>query len=455
MDKILIVEDNTSMREMLVSILQEKGYVVKQAPDVATALLLLKKEFFSVILSDLQMPEIDGMSFLKKIQDYGIPFIMITAYGSIEHAVEAMKSGAFDFISKPVDPEYLFIIIKKALKSTRIIRENLIFKEVYSAMIKKSAIIGSSHAILNEAEKIKKVASTNTPVLLLGESGTGKELFARSIHRLSNRKDKPFIAVNSASIPENLLENELFGHEKGSYTDAYVQQIGKLELAQGGTFFLDEIGELPIQLQGKLLRVIEEKSISRIGSSQEIDLDIRFVFATNTNLENAVSEKKFRNDLFFRISVFPVTLPPLRDRKGDVELLTNFFLKKFSKEMNHNTDICISKEAIKKLSSYNWPGNVRELSNTIERAVILCKSGAIHKKDIILPKTTINYDEEIDMDGSLKDIIAKLIKRVEIKKIKKTLDLTNNNKTQTAKLLDISYKTLLTKIKEYDICKDS
>ncbi len=455
MEKILIVEDNIAMREMLVSILKEKGYIVKDAPDVSTALLLLKKESFSIILSDLQMPGMDGLSFLKKIKDNRIPFIMITAYGSIEQAVEAMKEGAFDFISKPVDPEYLFIIIKKALKSTQIVRENLIFKEVHSSMIEKSSIIGNSRAILQEAEKIRKVAHTNTPVLLLGESGTGKELFARALHRLSDRKEQPFIAVNSASIPENLLENELFGHEKGSYTDAYIQQIGKLELAQGGTFFLDEIGDLPFRLQGKLLRVIEEKSISRIGSSQEINLDIRFVFATNSNLETAVAENRFRKDLFFRISVFPVTLPPLRERKGDIDLLTKFFIKKFCKDMNRNKELSINETVVKKLSEYNWPGNVRELSNTIERAVIISRSDEIQSSDIILPKNIVNFEEEISMSGSLKHVTTKFVKRIEIKMIKDTLEITKNNKTEAAKLLEISYKTILEKIKEYGIQKEN
>ncbi len=307
---------------------------------------------------------------------------------------------------------------------------------------------------MREAEKIKSVAPTNSPVLLLGESGTGKELFARAIHRLSDRKDKPFIAVNAASIPENLLENELFGHEKGSYTDAYIQQIGKLELAQGGTFFLDEIGDMPLHLQGKLLRVIEEKMISRIGGSQEITLDIRFIFATNTNLEKAIEEKHFRKDLFFRISVFPVTLPPLRERKGDISLLTKFFIKKFSMEMNRNNDLLVSEAIIKKLSEYNWPGNVRELSNTIERAVILCKSNEISISDIIMPKTIINLDEYINYSGSLKAITSRAIRKIEIIKISDTLKTTNNNKTKAAKLLEISYKTLLEKIKEYDICKE-
>ncbi len=455
MNKILVVEDNAAMREMLVSILEEKGYIVKEAPEVSTALLLLKKEAFSVILSDLQMPGMDGLSFLKRVKGYGIPFIMITAFGSIEEAVEAMKSGAFDFISKPVDPEYLFLIIQKALESTRIIRENLLFKEVNNALIEKSAIIGDSPAIKQEAEKISKAAPTRTPILLLGESGTGKELFARAIHRLSDRKDKPFIALNSASIPENLLENELFGHEKGSYTDAHIQQIGKLELAQGGTFFLDEIGDLPFRLQGKLLRVIEEKSISRIGGSQEIHLDIRFVFATNVDLEQSVRNGHFRKDLYFRISVFPIKLPPLRERKGDLEILTRFFIRKFCLEMNCNQKIDISDAALSKLSGYHWPGNIRELSNTMERAVILCLGDRIEEGDIILPEAQLKIEEEISLKGTLKAVTARAVRFVEKKKIEQILLQCDSNKMETAKKLEISYKTLLEKVKEYEIGKEN
>ena len=453
MEKILVVEDNKSMREMLENILTEKKYSVKSTADVSTALLLLKKEYFSVIISDLQLPDMDGLSFFKRVKNLKIPFIILTGYGSVEKAVKAIREGAFDFISKPVDPDYLFIMIEKALESTRILRENIILKEVYSSTIGKSQIIGNSKNIINEAEKIKHVAVTDTPVLLLGESGTGKELFARAIHNLSPRKDEPLIAINSASIPENLLENELFGHKKGSYTDAYLSQIGKLELAQGGTFFLDEIGDLSPNLQGKILRIIEDKKISRIGSNQEIDLNIRFIFATNKNLEKEIAQSRFRKDLFFRINAFPVNLPPLRERGNDIILLSQYFIKKFSIEMKKG-DITISEKAKNKLISYDWPGNVRELQNTIERALIISKDNKITYKDIILPDKSINITEDFNFKGNLKQVTSRATKAIEKIKIEDVLKQVDFNKTKAAKILEISYKTLLDKIKEYGISSE-
>lgn len=435
---------------MLQNILEEKGYLVKTANDVLEALLLLKRENFHVIISDLQMPGMDGIEFLKKISHLKIPFILLTAFGSIELAVTAIKEGAFDFISKPVDPDYLFLMIEKAIRSTQILRENIIFKEYYESERGNPIIIGSNISIMREAEKLKQVAVMDTPVLLLGESGTGKELFARAIHQLSDRRDKPFIAINAASIPENLLENELFGHEKGSYTDAYMRQIGKLELSQSGTFFLDEIGDLPLNVQGKILRVIEEKTVCRIGSNQEIDLDIRFIFATNVNLEKAVSESKFRKDLYFRISVFPIHLPPLREREDDIILLSDYFIKKFSIEMK-KPNITMTEKARIKLMNYQWPGNIRELLNTIERSLIICNGKEITENDIILPEKPFCLVDDFNFSGSLKQVASRAVQKVEMIKIENTMKEVRYNKTKAAEILEVSYKTLLDKIKEYGI----
>jgi len=450
MNKLLVVEDNKAMREMLQSILAEKGHNVKTANDVADALLLLKNESFNVIISDLQMPGMDGLEFLRKIKYLNIPFILLTAYGSIDIAVSAMKEGAFDFVSKPVDPDYLFLIVDKALESTRILRENIVFKEILISEMEKSVIVGNSPCLLKEAEKLKQVAVTGAPVLLLGESGTGKELFARAIHRLSERREKPFIAINSASIPGNLLENELFGHEKGAYTDAYVRQMGKLELAQGGTFFLDEIGDLPLNLQGKILRVIEEKKVSRIGSNLEIDLDIRFIFATNIDIEKAVTESRFRRDLYFRINVFPIHLPPLRERDGDIGLLAEYFIRKFSLTMKKR-NVTLSNAARVKLEKYSWPGNIRELLNTVERAMILCKGNEITENDIILPEKPFSLVEDFNFSGTLKQVSGRAIHKVEKIKIESTLHEVGFNRVKAAEILGVSYKTLLEKMKEYDI----
>ena len=450
MAKILVVEDNASMREMLTSIIAEKGFETENAACVGDALALLKKSEFAMIVSDLQLPDMDGLSFYKKIKHLQIPFIILTAYGSIEKAVEAIKEGAFDFIAKPVDPDYLLLMINKALAATQILRENLVLREVLQSEMGKTIIIGSSREILKEAEKIRQVAKTNTTVLLRGESGTGKELFARALHALSPRKDYPFITINSASIPDNLLENELFGHEKGSYTGAYLRQLGKLELAQGGTFFFDEIGDFPYSLQGKILRVLEEKSISRLGSSKDIRLDIRFIFATNQDLEKAIAEKRFRQDLYFRITSFPIQLPPLRERKADILLLGEYFVKKISLEIK-KCAITLSLPAREKLLAYNWPGNVRELQNTIERAVIICSGREISAAEIILPDKAFPIHDQFNLNGNLKAVGSRAQKMAEKMKISQVLAETVFNRSRAAEILEISYKTLLEKIKEYDL----
>jgi len=450
MVKILVVEDNASMREMLASIIAEKGYAVDAAADVSSAMSLLKRNDYAMIVSDLQLPDMDGLSFLKKVRDLQLPFIILTAYGSIEKAVEAIKEGAYDFIAKPVDPEYLLLMIDKALATTHIARENLVLREVLQSEMGKTVIIGSSREILHEAEKVRQVAQTQTTVLLRGESGTGKELFARAIHALSPRRERPFITINSASIPDNLLENELFGHEKGSYTGAHMRQIGKLELAQGGTFFFDEIGDFPLHLQGKILRVLEEKSVTRLGGGKAVPLDIRFIFATNQDLEKAAAEKRFRQDLYFRITSFPIELPALRDRPDDILLLGEYFVKKLSLEIKKN-EFSLSDAARKKLLAYNWPGNVRELQNTIERAVIIGRGPVLQPEEIILPGRSFPVQDSLNLNGNLKAVSSRAQKLAEKLKIGQVLAETSFNRSRAAKILEISYKTLLDKIKEYGL----
>jgi len=452
MVKILLVEDNASMREMLSSIISEKGFSVDAAADVASALELLKGSEYALVISDLQLPDMDGLSFFKKIRNLQLPFIILTAFGTIEKAVEAIKEGAFDFIAKPVDPDYLLLMIAKALATTHIARENLVLREVLQSELGKTVIIGSSREILREAEKVKQVARTSTTVLLRGESGTGKELFARAIHVLSPRQGQPFITINSASIPDNLLENELFGHEKGSYTGAYMRQLGKLELAQGGTFFFDEIGDFPIHLQGKILRVLEEKTITRLGSGKIIPLDIRFIFATNQDLEKAASEKRFRQDLYFRITSFPIELPPLRERKEDILLLGEHFTRKLSLEIK-KSEFMLSAAAREKLLAYAWPGNVRELQNTIERAVIISLGPAIGPEDIILPGKAFPVQDSFSLNGNLKAVASRAQKMAEKLKISQVLAETAFNRTRAAAILEVSYKTLLDKIKEYGLAE--
>jgi len=452
MVKILVVEDNASMREMLTSIIAEKGYAVDAAADVSAGLALLKKNEYAVILSDLQLPGLDGLAFLRKVRDLQLPFIILTAYGSIEKAVEAIKEGAYDFIAKPVDPDYLLLMIEKALATTHIARENLVLREVLQSEMGRTVIIGSSREILQEAEKVRQVAQASTTVLLRGESGTGKELFARAIHALSPRRERPFITINSASIPDNLLENELFGHEKGSYTGAHMRQIGKLELAQGGTFFFDEIGDFPLHLQGKILRLLEEKSITRLGSGKVIPLDVRFIFATNQDLEKAAAEKRFRQDLYFRITSFPIELPPLRERRGDILLLGEHFAKKLSLDIRKR-EFGLSEPAREKLLAYNWPGNVRELQNTIERAVIIGRGPLILPEEIILPAKAFPVGESFSLNGSLKAVGSRAQKLAEKLKIAQVLAETGFNRSRAARILEISYKTLLDKVKEYGLAE--
>ncbi|MCP2604816.1 sigma-54 dependent transcriptional regulator [Candidatus Aminicenantes bacterium AH-873-B07] len=452
--KILIVEDKKSMREMLALTLNKAGYKVDEANSAEEAIERLEKRRYLLLLSDLFLPGRDGIELLKKAKEIDpyLPVIMITAYGTIEKAVEAMKEGAYDFLSKPVDPDYLVLLVNRALEQERIFRENIFLKEEFAQKYGFPQIVGEEPIIKEVSKKAQKVAQTNSTVLLLGESGTGKELFARAIHQLSPRRDYPFITFNCASVPETLIENELFGHEKGAYTGATSRKLGKLELAHKGTFFLDEIGDLSFSLQAKLLRVLEEKTFERIGGTSTIEVDVRFILATNKDLKKEVEEGRFREDLYFRISVFPILLPPLRERKGDIPLLANYFLNKFSIEMRKK-GLTFSLESINKLMNYSWPGNVRELQNCIERAVILCEGKEISPEHIILPEDEIQFSvkPDFDLSGTLKEVVFKAKNMVEKEKIKRVLQDTGGDKKRTAQLLGVSYKTLLNKIKELRI----
>ncbi len=452
--KILIVEDKRSMREMLALTLNKAGYEVEEADSAEKAIKKLEQRKYLLLLSDLFLPGKDGIELLKMAKEIDpyLPVIMLTAYGTIEKAVQAMKEGAYDFLSKPVDPDYLVLLINRALEQERIFRENILLKEEFAQRYGFPQIVGEEPVLKEISQKAQKVAQTSSTVLLLGESGTGKELFARAIHQLSPRRDYPFITFNCASVPETLIENELFGHEKGAYTGAVSRKLGKLELAHKGTFFLDEIGDLSFSLQAKLLRVLEEKTFERIGGTSTIEVDVRFILATNKDLKKEVEEGRFREDLYFRISVFPIILPPLRERKGDIPLLANYFLNKFSVEMRKK-GLFLSEQTINKLMNYSWPGNVRELQNCIERAVILCEGKEILPEHIILPEEEIKFSERSDfnLSGTLKEVAERVRNQIEREKIKRTLFETKGNKKKTAQLLGISYKTLLKKLKELKI----
>jgi len=454
--KILLVEDKESLRQMLSTAIRKAGYTVDEAADGNPAVEKLRKQPYQLVITDLRLPTLSGLDILQiqKEIDSTIPVLLMTAHGSIEEAVSAMKHGAFDFLTKPVDISYLMLLINRAVEQRRLMLENIILKEEFQRAYGIPQIIGDSPAIQTVSQAIQRVAPTEATVLLTGESGTGKEVFSRAIHRLSSRRDKPFVTVNCAAIPHSLIENELFGHEKGSYTGAFTRKVGKFEVADQGTMFLDEIGELHISVQAKVLRVIEEQAFERIGGLETIHVNTRVVAATNRDLQDLVAKKEFREDLFFRLSVIPIHIPPLRERLSDVRLLAQFFVDKFSKEL-HRQELQLSAEAIRALEEYPWPGNVRELQNTIERAVILSDGKTIRAEDLNFAfqarRESDDFVQFFDLTGSLTDVSSRASRAAEKTKIKQALELSAWNKTQAAELLDVSYKTLLNKVKEYEL----
>src|SRR3989454_1160696 len=386
MEPLLLVEDKTELRTMLRKALERAGYAVDEAPDGAAAIQKIRARRYLLVITDLKMPGASGLEVLRatKQADAATPVLLLTAYGSVEEAVAAMKEGAFDFLQKPVDLDHLKLLVQRAARQQEMQRENLLLREEYAERYGFPRIVGEDASIRQVSQQIQKVAATDSTCLLLGESGTGKELFALAIHHLSPRRENPFVALNCAAIPEGLVENELFGHEKGAFTGAGARKVGKMDLAHRGTLFLDEIGELPLAIQAKLLRVLEEKRFERVGGTQSIDVDVRIVVATNRNLQKLIEEKLFREDLYFRISAVPMTIPPLRERGNDVLLLADDFLEKFSREFG-KTGLELSEEARGRLLHYRWPGNGPQVQNTLERAVSLADGTSIRGDGLQLP----------------------------------------------------------------------
>ncbi len=453
METILIVEDRESMSDMLKETLKAEGYRTVIARDGLEGIKKLKEDRVDLVLTDLKLPKKDGIDVLRAAKEENplMPVIVMTAFGSVETAVIAMKEGAFDFITKPFDTDHLLMLMKRALETQRLMTENMLLKEEFSAQLGIPRIIGKSEKIASVAQNIQKVAPSKTTVLILGESGTGKELFARAIHNLSPRREYPFVPINCAAIPRELLESELFGHEKGSFTGADFRKLGKFELADKGTIFLDEIGEMDIALQAKLLRVLQEEEIERIGGLKTIKIDVRIIAASNKDLEKAVSEKAFREDLFYRVSVFPVKIPPLRERTEDIPLLVDFFLNKYCRELKAPLK-SISKETMEMLVNYSWKGNVRELENTIGRAIILCDGKMLTPEHVSLSPLPLEAGlKNLPMNGTLEDASKEALRIAETQRITKALKETKGNKSRAAEVLQVSYKTLLTKIKEYHI----
>jgi DNA-binding NtrC family response regulator len=454
MDTILVIEDKESMLDMLKQTLEGEGYQVIPAKDGAEGIRKLADERIGLVLTDLKLPKKDGFEVLKAVKQENplMPVIVMTAFGTIETAVKAVKEGAYDFLTKPFDMEHLLVLIKRALDTTRIAAENILLREEFAEKLGMPKIIGKSSVMLEITSKIQKAAPTNATVLIHGESGTGKELFARAIHNLSRRKDAPFIAINSAAIPRELLESELFGYERGAFTGADSRKLGKLELADKGTVFLDEIGDMDLTLQAKLLRVLQEQVIERVGGGKPIKIDVRVVAATNKDIEKAVQAKLFREDLFYRLNVFPITVPPLRERRDDIPALAQNFLNKYSAEVRKGP-LTISDEAMDILVKSPWKGNVRELENVIERAVIYADGGIIRSPDLGISETSIldALAEHVPMDGPLHSVAEAATRIAESRRIRQVLKQTGGNKSRASEILQVSYKTLLTKIKDYQL----
>ncbi len=455
--QILVVDDEESLRHMLVVLLKREGYEATAVASGEQALLELEQRSYDVVISDIRMPKLGGLELVDEIHRRGIAttVILMTAFGSIDVAIEAMKRGAYDYISKPFRPDEIVLVLKKAEERERLFRENASLKQALAERRKDDevkgigGIIAGGKAMAEILRTTRKIAEYKTTVLVTGESGTGKELVARAIHDLSPRKDMPFVAVNCGAIPETLIESELFGHKKGSFTDAIRDKKGLFEEASGGTLFLDEIGELPLGPQVKLLRVLQEQVVRAIGSVNDEKVDVRVVAATVRDLGTEVREGRFREDLFYRLNVIQVHLPPLRERPEDIQMLVEHFIKRTNVKLGTKTEGA-SPEAMKVLLDYTWPGNVRELENTIERSMVL-SDGARIEMEGLPEKLRENRDRIRQTLRSGELSIKKTTRIIEEELIRKALRETGGNRTNAAKILEISHRALLYKIKEFGI----
>src|SRR3954453_17493097 len=429
---------------MLRHALEAQGHTVVEARDQREAEAALIASNPAVVLSDLRLPEGDASGVLRasKEHDPQLPVIGMTAFGSIQDAVAAMKEGALDFLAKPVDPDHLLLMVERALAQRRLATENMILKDELAQRRGAPLIVGDDAKLKQVSQALHRAAATDTTVLLEGESGTGKELFARALHALSPRNDGPFVAINCAAIPETLLETELFGHEKGAFTGATSRKPGKFELAHRGTLFLDEIGDLPLPLQAKILRALEEKRFERVGGTVSLQVDVRVVAATNRNTKAAVAARQYREDLYFRLSVFPITIPPLRDRQDDIPMLAKYFIERFCRDLNKKP-MSLASSAIEELRAYQWPGNVRELQNCIERAVILTEGDTIHARHLNLSAQLMAPQEhpagwdQLDLSGTLAEVTRRAVTEIERRKIAQTLEQVNGDRGQAADVLQV------------------
>lgn len=453
MARILLVEDDRNTLSGLMEILSQEGYEVVGAESAKKALKYLSKESFDILLTDLKMPEMDGMELYERSLPMApeMKTIVMTAYSSVKDAVEAMKKGVYEYLTKPLNLDELFLILEKAIGEQKLIRENVELKKKIEDTYSFQNIVGKSESMQRIFHTINKVAKTQSTVLIRGESGTGKELVARAIHYNSPRSRKPLVEISCASFPETLLESELFGYEKGAFTGADSRKIGRFELAHEGSIFLDEIGEITEGVQVKLLRVLQHKEITRLGGTETIKVDVRVIAATNRDLEKALEEGKFREDLYYRLNVIPIYIPPLRERKEDIPLLIDHFIKKFSRE-NKIPWLEISPEALELCMQYDWPGNVRELENAIENAIVLGEGNVILPEHLPFswmqkqPART-HFDFINNSGSSFKEKIEAAEKAI----LKHAIDQAGGNKSEAAKSLDISLRTMRYKIKKYKL----
>ena len=443
---ILIVEDEDSQRSLLSGLLRKEGYTIGEAGTGADALEVFKKDVFELVLLDYKLPDTDGLTLLKKFKEINpeVEVIMVTAFGSIENAVGALKAGATEYLTKPIDLDDLLFKIKKTEEKTYLVRENRVLKETLKDRFKSEDFVYQSEKMHEVASLIVRIAKTDSTCIINGESGVGKEVVVDLLHSLSDRKDNPLIKVNCAAIPETLLESELFGYEKGAFTGAYQRKIGKFEVANKGTIFLDEIGDIPLVLQSKLLRVLQEREIERLGGLHPVKVDVRIVTATNKNLDEEVKKGAFREDLYYRLNVVNIRVPPLRERKEDILLLIDFFLKKYNARHKKNVK-GVTREVRDMLMKYDYPGNVRELENITERAVVLTRGDYISKED--LPA----------FSGETKDLLEKNMKEtvetIERNMILDALISSEWVQTKAASILGLSERMLRYKIKKYKIVK--
>jgi len=446
---ILVVDDEKNIQSLIKDILSDEGYSVSVAGSLTSAKDLIKKEVFDLIFLDVWLPDGDGISLISFIKEHqpNSFIVMISGHANIPIAVQAIKEGAFDFLEKPLSTDTIFAIIEKIEKEIKLRQSLQYYKEKEESQIK---IIGNSEKIVQLKKQIEKVAKTNAWVMILGENGTGKELVAKSIHYQSSRKDYPFVDINCAAIPDELFEAEFFGYEKGAFTNAFTRKIGKLELADKGTLFLDEVADMSLPAQAKLLRVLEEKEFSRLGSNTKIKVDLRVISATNKDIQKEVEKGTFRQDLAFRLSVIPLTVPPLRERGEDIILLAEYFIKKFSIENKVEPPI-LTDEVKRTFLNYSWPGNVRELKNLMERIVIFNSGDYVYNKDLppnMFGKTNIHEEKSIPITiRPLKDAKEELEREM----IKKALEVYNKNLKEVAKVLDIDLSSLYRKIKQYQL----